>query len=80
MKSKKLSERTIEELKKNEKALRILTGLLVAALTVLFIASMYITINTGFTPLVVMPITLVPVVLLNLGTINKIKKEIKSRT
>lgn len=53
--------------------------MLVGFLIVLFILTMYITLTDGFTPLMVVPIALLPIAILNFRTVNQIIKEIESR-
>lgn len=80
MKTEKLTEKTTEELKKTEKSLKAITGMLLGTLIVLFGLSLYITFTKGFTPLIIIPIALLPIGIVNFNTINNIKKEINSRT
>ncbi|PDS26255.1 redox-active disulfide protein 2 [Flavobacterium branchiophilum] len=79
MKNQKLSERNTADLKKYEKSIKTITGILLGMLLVLFMLSLYITFTKGFTALLIIPITLMPIVILNFNTINEIKKELKSR-
>ncbi|CAM3963950.1 Redox-active disulfide protein 2 [Flavobacterium branchiophilum] len=79
MKNQKLSERNTADLKKSEKSIKTITGILLGMLLVLFMLSLYITFTKGFTALLIIPITLMPIVILNFNTINEIKKELKSR-
>jgi hypothetical protein len=79
MKDHKLSEKSIEELQKTKKNLQLITGMLVGAIIVLFSITMYITLTKGFTPLMIVAIALLPIAVLNFGTVNRIKKEIESR-
>ncbi|MEZ7527113.1 redox-active disulfide protein 2 [Cloacibacterium normanense] len=80
MKNEKLTDKSTEELKKTEKSLKAITGILLGSLIVLFGLSLYINFTKGFTPLTIIPIALLPIAIVNFNTINNIKKEINSRT
>ncbi|RZL45199.1 MAG: redox-active disulfide protein 2 [Pedobacter sp.] len=75
----KLEELSNEELLKREKMVKSVTYTLVGMLFVLFALSMFLTFKKGFTPLIVIPIALMPIVLANLGSIKKIQAERKLR-
>ncbi len=79
MKNQKLSETNTADLKKSEKSIKTITGILLGMLLVLFILSLYITFTKGFTALLIIPIALLPIVIVNFNSINEIKKELKSR-
>lgn len=79
MKNQKLSEASIHDLKKSEKSIKTITGILLGMLIILFILSLYITFKKGFTSLLIIPIALLPIVIVNFNSINEIKKELKSR-
>ena len=79
MKNQKLIETNTVELKKSAKSIKTITGILLGMLIVLFLLSLYITFTKGFTPLLIIPIGLLPIVIVNYNTINEIKKELKSR-
>ncbi len=79
MKNIKLKDLSIEDLKNKEKSLKLLTGMLIGMLIALFVLSIYTTITKEFTPLLIIPIALLPIVIMNFSTINKIKTEINSR-
>ncbi len=79
MKDTKFKELSTEELKVKAKSLKLMTGLLLGSLSTLFALSLYNTITQKFTPLLVMPVALLPIVIINFSTINKIKAELSSR-
>ncbi|TCD02327.1 redox-active disulfide protein 2 [Pedobacter frigidisoli] len=79
METKKYEEMSNEELLKSEKMTSTLTYTLGGMLLVLFSLSLFITFTKGFTALTVVPIALMPIVLINLGSIKKIKAERKLR-
>lgn len=79
MKNNKLSNQTLEELQKNRKTIKVITTMLISALSVLLILCIYITLSKGFTPLLIVPLALSPIALLNLNSLRSIDKEIKTR-
>lgn len=79
MAGKKLQEMSNEKLLAQKKSIEFLVGLLIGALIALLALAAYISINQGFTPLVIVPLALSPIVLINLNTLKAIKKEIQSR-
>lgn len=79
MKDDKLSDLNIEALQKRRKTLMILTILLAVMLLILLCASLYITFTQKFTPLLIMPFALSPIVFLNMKNIKNIDKEIRSK-
>ena len=79
MKDNKLSTKTLEELQKNKKFIKTITIMLISALSLLLVLTIYITFIKGFTPLLIIPLALSPIVLLNLNSIRSIDKAIKLR-
>lgn len=79
MKKQELSALSTEELQKKEKNIKGLTGMLAVAMIVLFVLYLYITIQKGFTPLLVLPIALMPILIVNIKNIQSIKKELEKR-
>ncbi len=79
MKDNKLSTKTLEELQKNKKFIKTITIMLITALSLLLVLTIYITFIKGFTPLLIIPLALSPIVLLNLNSIRSIDKAIKLR-
>ena len=75
----KLEELSNEELLKREKMLSAVTYTLAGMLLVLFALAMFLSFTKGFSALTVVPIALMPIVLINLGSIKKIKAERKLR-
>lgn len=75
----KLEELSDEALLKREKMVSSVTYTLGGMLLVLLCLGIYLTFKKGFTPLIVVPIALSPIVLTNLGVIKKIKAERKLR-
>ena len=53
--------------------------MLITALSLLLVLTIYITFIKGFTPLLIIPLALSPIVLLNLNSIRSIDKAIKLR-
>ncbi|MBB4806533.1 hypothetical protein HNP38_001829 [Chryseobacterium defluvii] len=80
MKGKKIQEMSNEELLKHEKTVKTVTSLLCGALLVLFAATIFLNIvKKEFNPLTAVPIALLPILLININTLNEIKKEKKNR-
>lgn len=79
MRKQELSALSTEELQKKEKVTKGLTGMLAVALIVLFGLYLYITIQKGFTPLLILPIALMPILIVNIKNIQSIKKELERR-
>jgi Na+-transporting methylmalonyl-CoA/oxaloacetate decarboxylase beta subunit len=79
MAGKKLQEMSNEKLLEQKKAIGFLVGLLTGALLTLLAITIYISINQGFTPLLIIPFALLPILLLNVNTLRGIKKELHSR-
>lgn len=79
MKNKRLKELSNEELLKNEKSLKTITGMLAGALLVLLIINIFLAFKKGFSALSVVPIALLPILIVNFGSLKEMKKEIKSR-
>ena len=76
----KLEELSDEALLKREKMVSSVTYTLGGMLLLLLCMGIYLTFKKGFTPLIVVPIALSPIVLTNLGLIKKIKAERKLRS
>jgi hypothetical protein len=80
MKSKKLTELSLEELKKQQKTLKIVSGAFIGVLLALCMVLIYTYFKTKeLTPLMIMPVALSPLAILNYLNIKKITKEINSR-
>lgn len=74
-----LSTLTIEELHKKAKMAKVATGTLLGIIIVQFIIGIYLTIRQGFSIFTVIPITFLPIVIINFTSIKKIKEEIARR-
>lgn len=79
MDPKKLQELSTEDLLKQEKALKMLTALLVTALLLVFVTALYTTLRKGFTSLLIIPIALMPVGIMNHNNLKAIRKELNAR-
>lgn len=75
MRNKLITEYTDEELLSNEKKLKILTVMLGASMVLLFFATFILMIKKGFTPLMILPICLLPLLIINIINWNGLKKE-----
>lgn len=79
MKNKKPAEMTNEELLKTKKTLATVTYLLGGMIVLMFFANTYTAYKKGFSALTVMPIAFLPIFIINMSSLDKIKKEIKER-
>ncbi|MFP4845979.1 redox-active disulfide protein 2 [Winogradskyella sp. PE311] len=78
-----LKDKSTEKLKGELKGLKMITGVLIGVLGLLFIVCVYGLItkedNSTFTALIVVPLALSAIIPLNYGNMKKIKKELESR-
>ncbi|MES2518727.1 MAG: redox-active disulfide protein 2 [Bacteroidota bacterium] len=80
MKSKNLKEWSVEELLKQQKTIKLVTGVLIGMLSTLLIIGISLTFQEkSFASFIVIPIALLPIVFLNLTTLKKVKEELNSR-
>ncbi|WP_157255742.1 redox-active disulfide protein 2 [Pedobacter sp. Leaf41] len=79
MSENKFAEMSNKQLQKSEKVAKASTSTLVVMLVLLFALSMYLNFKKGFTPLTVIPISLLPIVISNLSNIKQMQEELKSR-
>ncbi|PQA89999.1 hypothetical protein B0A69_21500 [Chryseobacterium shigense] len=79
MKNKLITECTDEELLNNEKKLKIMTILLGVFMVLLFFATMVLTIKKGFTPIVIVPICLLPLFIIGMMNWKRVNKEKERR-
>jgi Na+-transporting methylmalonyl-CoA/oxaloacetate decarboxylase beta subunit len=79
MKNKKWNELSTDELLKNQKSVKVITYMLSGVLLFLFCMTLFLTVTDGFTPLLVVPIALFPILIMNFNTLNEIKKVLTSR-
>jgi predicted nucleic acid-binding Zn ribbon protein len=77
--TKSISEYTDEELVNNEKKIKVLTIMLMVAIVLLFLSTMFLTFKKGFSALTVIPIALLPILIININNWNKLKKEKANR-
>lgn len=79
MAAKKLSEMSNEELLKEKKTIQTITYLLIGMILILIVLNTIVFLKKGFSAIHVVPIALLPIVFINLGSLNKVKEELKSR-
>ena len=80
MKSENLKELSVEKLLKQQKTIKLGTGILTGILTVLLGMGIFLpSKETSFAAVVVIPIALLPIVISNLMKLKKIKEELNSR-
>lgn len=80
MKTKKLTELTNEELLKTNKITRLVTGMLIGAIIALTALNLVNIMNGAQKWFVLaVPLALIPIVIINYNSVNKLKRELKSR-
>jgi len=79
MKSNKPTEMSNEELIKSQKILAPLVIMLGIALLLLFGLALYKTFTDQSSPLMITSLALMPILFINISSLNRIKKEIKAR-
>jgi len=80
MKVRKPSEMTIEELLKNEKLITILLYTLITFTVIFIFLVAFLILKKGFTPLIVMPLSMVTFIIISSSSLKKIRKEIALRS
>ena len=79
MKQKSFEDMSTQELEKSKKILSVILGFLLGASLTLLVLGIYITINKGFSPVLILPIAMLPIWIMNFNNLNKIKEELKKR-
>ena len=79
MKQQNFSELSTEALKSQLKSIKVITGILAFTLVLLFILSIIATIRKGFSPTLIIPFALSPILVVNYKNITNLKKELESR-
>lgn len=79
MAKENFSELSTEDLIKKKKTMSFATGLLIGALTALFVVTILQSIDKGVTPLLAVPFALLPVLIMSYSQVNAMNKELKSR-
>jgi Na+-transporting methylmalonyl-CoA/oxaloacetate decarboxylase beta subunit len=79
MKTDKLKELDTAALQTTYKSIKVIAGLFAGILIVLFVVAIYLTFKKGFTPLIVVPIALMPILIIKVINIKNIKAELQSR-
>lgn len=80
MKKEDYSQLTIEELAKKEKTAKTATIALAVIILLQFLIGLYLTFKQGFGVFTILPITFLPILILNYSMIKKIREEINSRS
>ncbi|CAH0995998.1 hypothetical protein EMA8858_02126 [Emticicia aquatica] len=73
------SKMSLEELNTKVKTLKSVTSIFSGILFVLVFAVVFLGIRKGFSAISIVPVALIPILIINLGTLKKIQDEIKSR-
>ncbi len=79
MKKEDYSQLSMEELTKREKTAKTATIVLGVILALQFLIGLFLTFKQGFSVFTILPITFLPILIINLSTIKKIREEINSR-
>jgi hypothetical protein len=80
MKKEDYSQLSIEELTKKEKTAKMATIALAAIIVLQFLVGLFLTFKQGFNVFTILPITFLPILIVNYMTIKKIREEINSRS
>lgn len=79
MAQKQLSEMTEEELKKNIKLMTGAVAVLAASILIMFISAVFTYTKKGFSATVILPFAFMPIAILNVINLRKMKAELASR-
>lgn len=79
MAQRQLSEMTEEELQKNVKMMTIAVAVIIVSIIIMLISAVYTYIKKGFTVTAVLPLAFLPIAIVNLTNLKKIKAELDSR-
>ena len=79
MAQKQLSEMTEEELKKNIRMMTIAVTVIIVSIVIMFISAVYTYTRKGFGVTAVLPFAFMPIAIINLMNLKKIKAELNSR-
>jgi hypothetical protein len=79
MAQKQLSEMTDEELKKNMRLMTIAVTVIIVSIIIMFISAVYSYLKKGFGITAVLPFAFMPIAIINLMNLKKIKQELTSR-
>jgi Na+-transporting methylmalonyl-CoA/oxaloacetate decarboxylase beta subunit len=74
-----LSELSLDELEKKLKTLKIANSFFIVSIVLQFFSGIYLTINKGFSPFLVLPVAFLPLLIININSIKNIKAEIVKR-
>jgi hypothetical protein len=79
MAQKQLSEMTEEELKKNIRMMTIAVTVIIVSIIIMFISAVYTYTRKGFSVTAILPFAFMPIAIINLVNLKKIKSELDSR-
>jgi hypothetical protein len=79
MKKEDYSQYSIEELTKKEKTAKVATITLGVVVFLQFLVGLFLTYKQGFSIFIVLPFTFLPILIVNISTMKKIRAEIDSR-
>lgn len=79
MAQKQLSEMTEEELKKNIRMMTIAVTVIIVSIIIMFISAIYTYTRKGFSVTAILPFAFMPIAIINLMNLKKMKAELNSR-
>ena len=79
MAQKQISELSDEELKKNIKMMNVAVTVIIVSIIIMAISAIYTFTKKGFTATTVLPFVFLPLAMINLMNLKKMKKELDSR-
>ena len=79
MKKEDYSQYSIEDLTKKEKTAKVATIMLGFVIFLQFLVGVFLTYQQGFSIFIVLPFTFLPILIVNISTMKKIRAEIDSR-
>ena len=80
MASQKFQEMTTEDLKKREKLTKMSTGMLIACCIIMLAAGIILSVKKGFNAITIVPVSFLPLIIVNANSLQGIRKELQSRS
>ena len=74
-----LTDLSVTELQKREKTARMMSWLMGIIVLIQLTSGIYLTIQQGFNVFIILPLVFIPLLIINIANVKKIKEEIKSR-
>ncbi len=80
MKDDSLSKLSLDELKAREKSLRLVSSMFIGCIVIMALAGVFLTVQKGFNTFTVLPVAFLPLMIVNMSNLKKIKDEIAGRS